>query len=243
MPEEYHEILAVLGASSAHPGGFAESLRMLSNLKLESTHKHLDIGCGTGRTTCWIADTYQCESVGLDSHPVMVERASKRAKLSGSKAHFVHGDAGALPYPDNHFDLVTIESVLLFQSKEMVNAMLKEARRVLKPGGRLINNELCRQGEIPEENVRALYGIQMIPTHEEWKEAFELAGFSNMDMKKNDFSFFAYLQQEIEHPDPVPFDSEPVKQSTGLNDFLQRNALFFSIYAEQLGYVTVIAMK
>jgi SAM-dependent methyltransferase len=89
----------------------------------------LDLGCGDGRLT---AALDAAELTAADVSDMALERAS--ARLPGARTVALEPDA-PLPLPDSSFDLVlcaeTIEHV------RDVQLLLSEARRVLRPGGRL----------------------------------------------------------------------------------------------------------
>jgi ubiquinone/menaquinone biosynthesis C-methylase UbiE len=94
----------------------------------------LDIGCGTG-TQLALYRRPGCRLCGIDLSPAMVERA--RQKLGGS-ADIRCGDATHLEMPDAVFDLVTLVTVLHEVRPELRPAILLGARRVVKPGGRVL---------------------------------------------------------------------------------------------------------
>jgi len=86
----------------------------------------LEVGCGTGHFTRWFAKQ-GIQSVGLDVSMVMLAEASKRNGL-----HFVMGDALALPFADQSFDLVALVTTLEFVSGPQ--RVLEEAIRVARRG-------------------------------------------------------------------------------------------------------------
>jgi SAM-dependent methyltransferase len=85
----------------------------------------LDIGCGTA----WLAECFP-NYTGVDSSPEIVESAVKRG-LSVALADV----AGSLPFEDEQFDGVVLKDVL--EHLLHPTAAVREAHRVLKPGGRL----------------------------------------------------------------------------------------------------------
>ncbi len=95
----------------------------------------LDVGSGAGRLARELARRCR-EAIGVDSSAPMIERATARAKAAGvENAWFLEAEATALPFPDGGFDLV-IASNLLFHLADPA-AALREAARVLRPGGRI----------------------------------------------------------------------------------------------------------
>ena len=100
----------------------------------------LDLCCGTGDFTILLnkLSKKKPKITGLDLNPSMLAKASARTNFS-----FVLGSARELPFKENHFDLVSIS----FASRNInINRaffidVLKEAKRVLKPGGVFINLE------------------------------------------------------------------------------------------------------
>jgi SAM-dependent methyltransferase len=100
----------------------------------------LDVGCGDGNYTGPAAERTGL-AVGLDRSPAMLHAAAKR--LSGTPSlHWVKGDATSLPFRDSSFDVVLIVTVLCFASDPQ--AVVSEAFRVLRFGGRLVLGELGR---------------------------------------------------------------------------------------------------
>ena len=96
----------------------------------------LDIGTGTGRMLELFAPLAE-EAIGIDSSRAML--AVARGRLA--KPEFAHvklrlADAASLPVADNAADLVTIHQVLHYL--EHPGEAIREAARVLMPGGRLL---------------------------------------------------------------------------------------------------------
>lgn len=87
----------------------------------------LDLACGTGRLL-------EFAGTGLDQSPRMLHEA--RQKHPGK--NLVIGDATRLPFPEDNFDAVFSFHFLMHLDRDAVLAVLAEARRVLRPGGRLI---------------------------------------------------------------------------------------------------------
>ncbi|KAF7556561.1 hypothetical protein G7Z17_g1368 [Cylindrodendrum hubeiense] len=102
---------------------------------LKSDMKILDIGCGAGTITVDLAKYVpQGHITGLDQAESILDQARALAKDTGvTNVDFVQGDANALEFPGNTFDVVVCHQVL--QHVGEPTGILKEMRRVAKVGG------------------------------------------------------------------------------------------------------------
>jgi len=98
--------------------------------------KILDVGCGPGRLAIHLVqETPGVIVTGVDISPDMIALARRRAQESDltDRLDFQVADVGALPFPDNAFDLV-VSTLSLHHWPDPVRG-LAEIRRVLKPTG------------------------------------------------------------------------------------------------------------
>jgi SAM-dependent methyltransferase len=92
----------------------------------------LDVGCGTGANGP-VLSARATFSVGLDASPVPLGLSGTDQRGHSSR---VRGDATALPFPDDSFDLVVALDVLEHLDDDAAGA--RELHRVLRPGGALV---------------------------------------------------------------------------------------------------------
>jgi len=119
-------------------GGDRARQRLIDQAELAPGHEALDVGCGTGTLILQIRTSIpSVVAVGLDPDPKALARARRKVEREGATVRFDQGFADALPYPDASFDRVF--SSMMFHHVETADKekMLREARRVLRPGGSL----------------------------------------------------------------------------------------------------------
>ena len=107
--------------------------------RFEQAETVLEIGCGTGRFAADLRHRSLADKtayVGADISQNMLRTAAGKLQARPGKHHFVQVDAaGGLPFNDRGFDRIIIAYVLDLLSPEATNELLREAHRVLKPGG------------------------------------------------------------------------------------------------------------
>jgi ubiquinone/menaquinone biosynthesis C-methylase UbiE len=101
-----------------------------------------DIGCGPGAAARHAA-RLGASVVGIDPAPVMLRAARLLTWQSRPGLRYVEGSAEALPLPDSSVSIAW--SISCVHHWADVDAGLREARRVLKPGGRLVAIERLAQ--------------------------------------------------------------------------------------------------
>jgi len=105
--------------------------KVLEQLKLTDEHLLLDAGCGSGLFSS-LAINEGAEVIGVDAAPGLLELARRR----NPKHNFLEEDLESLPFAENSFHVVA--GFNSFQYAGNFENALIEARRVLKPGGRLV---------------------------------------------------------------------------------------------------------
>lgn len=126
----------------------AEALRLAN---VQAGQRILDVACGTGRGTVGLAQAVGTEGRvdALDLSEAMLDQArTKIEKLGLSlRVHFRQGNARELPYPDETFDLVYNGYMFDLIPLDGFVPILKEMRRVLKPGGKLVLVNMSKPDE------------------------------------------------------------------------------------------------
>lgn len=114
-------------------------VRLIDMLKLKGDERALDLACGTGDITFALGEKLPAgEALGLDITKGMIEIAErKRLERNIPNVSFQLGDIMDMPFADASFDCVTCGYAL--RNVPDVELALREIKRVLKPGGRLIS--------------------------------------------------------------------------------------------------------
>ena len=150
------------------PGG-APLTRRLAALAGDLRGKRvLDLACGRGESARILIEEFGASVSGTDISPQMIEECEG----SCPEGEFYAADASRLPFADGSFDTVLCEcSFSVFGD---TNGAMKEACRVLKPGGLLLVSDLWQRGGLEggDGMVRKLF------TRYEWAELLAQAGFA-----------------------------------------------------------------
>ena len=112
--------------------------RLVSAAHLQPGQRVLDLGCGTGNLS--LRAKWACpgaEVFGVDADPRMLRAAVAKAKKAGVEVTFAHGFAESLPFPAGAFDRVVSSLFFHHLSPTQKESALREAARVLVPGGEL----------------------------------------------------------------------------------------------------------
>ena len=122
---------------------FSQSLLRMNEVMMEaamirSTDKIFDAGCGIGGSSIFLAKNKGCHVTGISLSEKQVREAKANAEKENlsDKLNFLPMDYCHTEFPDESFDIVWgCESICYADSKEQ---FIKEAYRILKPGGRLV---------------------------------------------------------------------------------------------------------
>jgi ubiquinone/menaquinone biosynthesis C-methylase UbiE len=159
----------------------------------------LEVAPGPGFVAIDMAKDGAYRVTGLDVSRTMVELAHANAAEAGVQVDFFQGNASAMPFADDSFDLLTCSAA--FKNFSEPHKALEEMHRVLRPGGTAMVLDLRR--DVPMSEIRRYFGALGLSTFSRW---MTLASFRFMLLKR------AYTQAEFERMlADIPFRSKEIR--------------------------------
>ncbi|WP_159885075.1 class I SAM-dependent methyltransferase [Paenibacillus puerhi] len=239
---QYLDMLTRLGIGSAHPGGFAATLEQLERYPLPKGTRILEVGCGTGRTSCYLA-RQGFQVTGLDLRPDMLAKAAARSSAEQLEVQWVQGDITDLPFDDGTFDVVLAESVTSFAS---IPAALGEYYRVLSPEGTLYDREVAAFPSMSAESREKLsefFGFNQLFTLDDWEAALSTSRFVRYELLERSLFQEHLGEDQINHPDMLQFADGMAFLDPTLWETSMRHDELIEQHKTQLGYTLIRAFK
>src|SRR5580698_621546 len=149
----------------------------------------LDLGSGGGIDVLLSARRVgpTGKAYGLDMTDEMLALARENQRKAGMEnVEFLKGEIENIPLPDNSVDVVISNCVINLSADK--DAVLREAFRVLKPGGRFAVSDVVTRGAIPDEvrqNVLLWIGcVAGALSEDDYRGALSAAGFETVELEE-----------------------------------------------------------
>jgi len=181
IQDRFGAAAARYAVSAVHRGG-PDLGAMLAAGVATGRERVLDVGCGPGATALAFAERV-ASVVALDLTPAMLAQAQELAAERGlANVRFEQGNAARLPFPDASFDVVT--SRLAAHHVADPQAMVREAARVLAPGGTFLLSDAIAPEDPARDTFLNAFEVLRDPSHvrdhriSEWQAMFRAAGLA-----------------------------------------------------------------
>ncbi|MGE5410913.1 MAG: class I SAM-dependent methyltransferase [Clostridiales bacterium] len=184
-----------------HIRGREATKELVEQLPIKELSKVIDIGCGIGGTSRYIASRHKCKVTAIDLSEEFIHTATELSRIVGLQdlIKFQRSDATALPFENNEFDIAITQHVQMnIEDKEK---FILEVNRVLKKGGTFAFYDIF-QG-----NFGSLYypvpwaeneQISFLANWNSYKGILESAGFREMyeeDMTTPGLNWFKAMME------------------------------------------------
>ena len=133
--------------------------KLLDFIELDNKTDFLELGCGNGLVSKYLARNYSSSVIGIDVDPEQIELARKGTNNTPN-IRFLEADATNLPLDDSSFDVVL--SFGVFHHILNWQDALKEIKRVLRPGGYFVYADLVYPETITRMDSSSSYSFGLV---------------------------------------------------------------------------------
>lgn len=193
-----------------HIGGRQASEEFISQLELSAENHVLDVGCGIGGTSRFVANRFGCRVTGIDLTHEFVSTGQTLCDWVGltGRVKLTQGDATAMPFSDESFDA----AFMLHVGMNIANkaGLFAEVYRLIKPGAVFgVYDVMQTSDEVLNYPVpwSSTPDTSALATREQYIEALGLAGFDLIKMRdRREFAaeFFAETRKHMEAAGGTP---------------------------------------
>ncbi|MGA7397420.1 MAG: methyltransferase domain-containing protein, partial [Solirubrobacterales bacterium] len=172
----------------------------------------IDIGCGSGGITVFLAEEFPLAHItGFDVETPVIEAARRRAARAnlGQRVEFVRGQSGPLPFPDGSFDIVFSKDALIHVSDK--ESLFREVFRILKPGGSLVASDWLTSHDGPPSEAMERYlkaeGLSFgMASVDRYESALADAGFDEVNVVDRNPWYRVEAREELKRIEGSCFD-------------------------------------
>ena len=231
-----------------HIGGRVATESFLDQLGLRTEDHVLDVGCGLGGASRFVAQRYGCRVTGIDLTREYIETGRVLCSWVGLEDRIAldQGDATALSYSDGAFDKAYMMHVGMNIADKQ--RLIAELHRVIRPGGCLGIYDVMRIGNgdltLPVPWA-ASADANAVASPDEYKDTLKAAGFQLLaERNRREFAveFFARLQANAataQGPPPLGLhilmgETAPVKVKNMIENITENRVAPVELIAEKL---------
>jgi SAM-dependent methyltransferase len=194
------ELWELLMGEQIHVGGEAETAILAERAGIGAGSHVLDLCSAVGGPARMLVQTLGCRVTGLDATRRMVNEAVRRTTAAGlaDRASFALGDALAIPFPAESFDVVLGQDAWCYVTDKA--RLIAECARVMKPGGVVAFTDWLETGPMREPEWEAVHGFMVFPymeTLEGYAALIDAAGLTLIEAEDLSAHFAAHLDRYL----------------------------------------------
>lgn len=131
--------------------------RIAARVTLDRASRVLDLGAGYGGAARWLARTHGCHVTALNLSETQNRRNRELNAAQGlaDQVDVVYGNFEELPFEADTFDVIWSQDAFLHSARR--EQVLREAHRVLRPGGHLVYTDPMQADDVPEGVLQPVY--------------------------------------------------------------------------------------
>jgi ubiquinone/menaquinone biosynthesis C-methylase UbiE len=184
-----------------HSGGAEATDVLAKKLGLQKGMVVADLCSALGAPARHIAQKYGVTVKGVDATKTMLTKAIERTKKAGLDKfiEYYEGNVMDLPFKSGTIDVVWGQEAWCYVTDK--ERLLREAYRVLKPGGKIGFTDWIITGNISPKELEPLYDSMSFPYMESFKgyqDMLKKAGFKNVEAVDNTEAFAKHFDQYFE---------------------------------------------
>ncbi|MEQ9372225.1 MAG: methyltransferase domain-containing protein [Coleofasciculus chthonoplastes F3-SA18-01] len=229
----YFDNLANASRSDFIPACQRRNDYMLEKSGITASSKVLDLGCGNGNSSIWLAQQTGCEVIGVDWSETLIDNAKQKAQDYPSlRLSFQKVSVTNLPFPNQSFTHVWSQGTLY--QVEQRELALREINRVLSETGILLLDDLITpKPDISQEAKNSVYQrLSFAPTFSSESYVDKLSQIGFMVFPVNDWS--EHLQKSYELLSQIAQENEKQPELSAayqkMAEAIQKQELGWSFY-------------
>jgi SAM-dependent methyltransferase len=191
-----------IGMKVLHPGGLMATEDLAEKCGIQKDVTILDVGCGRGSTSIFLARQYGCRVIGIDIDRRLLLEAQKETRRNNvlEKVSFRIADITNLPFEDESFDGAIVQAMLIFTEKSKA---LHQLIRKIKFNQFIGLLELTLKKPPPPQVITRVRNIicrevSNAEKHDGWINLLKRSGLTveNAEIRDIEFDFNGMLRNE-----------------------------------------------
>lgn len=192
-PIHGHWLLAKMGKGVLRPGGAELTRKMIADLRMSTQDEVVEFAPGLGHTAALLLLRKPLSYTGVDINQEVVEKLRTKFQKEKGSVRFVCASAAHSGLPSSCCDRVLGEAMLTMRADRRKLEIIREAYRLLRPGGKYAIHELGLVPDTLPEQVKEKISRELELTirvnarpltQNEWEQLLKQAGFTVQGVHK-----------------------------------------------------------